>query len=104
MTQADSVHSTPRTNTPIADHPNPPRPPTSQERGDELLRRWRLARAAALRMTAGELNPFDVLVDLLGGADFDHEILDPAEAARIILARLRDAGFEVVPASSEDRS
>jgi hypothetical protein len=39
-----------------------------------------------------------VLVDLLGGADFDHEILNPAEAARIVIERLRDAGFEIVPA------
>jgi hypothetical protein len=50
-----------------------------------------------------ELHPLDVLIDLLGGAEFDHEILDPAAAARIILDRLRDAGFKVVPAR-EDRS
>jgi len=128
MTQADSVHSTPRTNTSAIDPPigaadcrclmclaegdnsphrrrqAPPRPLTSQQRGDNLLMRWRLARAAAHRMAARELDPRDVLIDLLGGADFDHEILDPAEAARIILERLRDAGFEVVPASSEDRA
>ena len=48
-----------------------------------------------------ELSPIDVLVDLLGGAEFDHEILDPQAAARIILDRLRDAGFEVAPARSE---
>ena len=45
-----------------------------------------------------ELTPRDVLIDLFGGADFDHEILNPAEAARIVLDRLRDAGFEIVPA------
>ena len=45
-----------------------------------------------------ELTPLDVLVDLLGGADFDHEILDPEAAAKIILQRLEDAGFEVIPA------
>jgi hypothetical protein len=45
-----------------------------------------------------ELNPRDVLVDLLGGADFDHEILDPEAAADLIIQRLLDAGFEIVPA------
>ena len=51
-----------------------------------------------------ELDPRDVLIDLLGGADFDHEILDPEAAARLILERLRDAGFKIVPATREDRS
>jgi hypothetical protein len=51
-----------------------------------------------------ELDPLDVLIDLLGGADFDHEILDPEAAARLILERLRDAGFKIVPATREDRS
>jgi hypothetical protein len=99
MTEATRLYSRPPLST------SAPRPPTSQERGDELLRRWRLARAAALRMGADrtrELDPRDVLIDLLGGADFDHEILDPAEAARIILERLRDAGFRIVP--SEEQS
>jgi hypothetical protein len=45
-----------------------------------------------------ELTPKDVLVDLFGGADFDHEILDPERAADIVIERLRDAGFEIVPA------
>ena len=45
-----------------------------------------------------ELTPKHVLEDLLGGADFDHEILNPAAAAEIIIERLRDAGFEIVPA------
>ena len=45
-----------------------------------------------------ELTPKHVLEDLLGGADFDHEILDPKAAARLILDRLKDAGFEIVPA------
>lgn len=45
-----------------------------------------------------ELDPRDVLIDLFGGADFDHEILDPAEAARIVIQRLIDAGFKIVPA------
>jgi len=45
-----------------------------------------------------ELTPKHVLVDLFGGADFDHEILDPERAADIVIERLRDAGFEIVPA------
>jgi hypothetical protein len=45
-----------------------------------------------------ELTPRHVLIDLLGGADFDHEILDPVGAADLILERLRDAGFVIVPA------
>lgn len=47
-----------------------------------------------------ELTPKHVLVDLLGGADFDHEILDPEAAADIIIQRLRDAGFAIVPQSN----
>jgi hypothetical protein len=45
-----------------------------------------------------ELTPKHVLVDLFGGADFDHEILDPERAADIVIERLRDAGFEIKPA------
>jgi hypothetical protein len=45
-----------------------------------------------------ELTPRDVLIDLFGGADFDHEILDPERAAETVIERLRDAGFEIVPA------
>jgi hypothetical protein len=44
-----------------------------------------------------ELTPKDVLIDLFGGADFDHEILDPAAAADLVLDRLEDAGFMIVP-------
>lgn len=47
-----------------------------------------------------ELTPHEVLVDLLGGADFDHEILDPEAAVRIIIQRLEDAGFAIFPAQS----
>lgn len=47
-----------------------------------------------------ELAPLDVLIDLLGGADFDHEILDPEAAAKLIVERLADAGFSVVAAES----
>ena len=47
-----------------------------------------------------ELTPKHVLVDLFGGADFDHEILDPDQAADLVIDRLRDAGFEIKPAES----
>jgi len=43
-----------------------------------------------------ELTPKHVLVDLFGGADFDHEILDPQAAADLVIERLRDAGFAIV--------
>jgi hypothetical protein len=46
MTRADRVHSTPPTNTSVLERP--PRLPTPQERADELLMRWRLARAAGI--------------------------------------------------------
>ena len=55
-------------------------------------------------MAGNRLDPLDVLSDLLGGADFDHEILDPDAAARLIIERLRDAGFSIVPIAREDRS
>jgi hypothetical protein len=96
MAQVDSE------NTPARPALPPPRPLTSQERGDELLRRWRLARAAALRMADNELRPEDVLADLLGSGDFPVEVADPDAAARIIIQRLIDAGFEIV--SAEERS
>jgi len=44
-----------------------------------------------------ELTPKDVLIDLFGGADSDHKILDPAAAADLVLDRLEDAGFMIVP-------
>ena len=37
-----------------------------------------------------------VLIDLFGGPDFDHEILDPAAAADIVIERLLAAAFEIV--------
>jgi hypothetical protein len=43
-----------------------------------------------------ELHPREVLADLLGSADFPAEVLDPEGAAQIIIARLVDAGFEIV--------
>jgi hypothetical protein len=44
-----------------------------------------------------ELTPRHGLVDLFGGADFDHEILDPEHAADVVIQRLLDAGFKIVP-------
>jgi hypothetical protein len=46
MTRADRVHSTPPLSTSVPERP--PRSPTSQERADDLLIRWRLARAAGV--------------------------------------------------------
>jgi hypothetical protein len=47
-----------------------------------------------------ELDPRDVLTDLFGSDDFPAEILDPQRAAEIVIQRLIDAGFEIVPARS----
>jgi hypothetical protein len=47
-----------------------------------------------------ELTPKHALVDLFGSGDFPAEILDPAQAAEIVIQRLRDAGFEIIPARS----
>src|SRR4030088_940212 len=44
-----------------------------------------------------ELTPRHVLTDLFGGADFDHEILDPERAADVAIERLRAACFEIKP-------
>ena len=46
-----------------------------------------------------ELTPKEVLIDLFGGADFDHEILDPEQAADLVIQRLRGGGFEIVDAA-----
>jgi hypothetical protein len=109
MAQATACHSTPPTPASAIDHP-PPRVPTSQERADELLRRWRLARVAgvpaavrAFLMADRELTPRDVLADLLGSGDFPAEIFNPELEADLIIDRLRDAGFEIVP-TTEARS
>jgi hypothetical protein len=83
MAQADSVLSTPRTNTSAIDHHPmmfPPRDPTRRA------------------MSADELTPKHVLVDLFGSGDFPVEILDPEHAAEIVIQRLNDAGFEIIPA------
>jgi hypothetical protein len=42
-----------------------------------------------------EVTPEEVLDDLLGSADFPVAIVDTKGAARIILRRLEDSGFEV---------
>jgi hypothetical protein len=47
-----------------------------------------------------ELTPKHVLVDLFGSGDFPAEIIDPEHAAEIVIQRLADAGFEVVPAGN----
>jgi hypothetical protein len=62
--------------------------------------RWRLARAAGIpadrRLDRG--GPArDVLADLLGSGDFPVEVADPDAAARLIIQRLIDAGFQIVP-------
>jgi hypothetical protein len=44
-----------------------------------------------------ELHPEEVLADLLGSGDFPVEVADPEATAKIILQRLEDAGFKVVP-------
>jgi hypothetical protein len=51
-----------------------------------------------------ELTPKEVLADLLGSGDFPAEVIDPEAAAEIILRRLEDAGFTIVPTPREDRS
>jgi hypothetical protein len=38
----------------------------------------------------------EVLIDLLGSGEFDHEILDPAAAADVIVAHLANHGYKIV--------
>jgi hypothetical protein len=45
-----------------------------------------------------DLNPRDVLADLFGSGDFPAEVLDPELAAAIVIRRLLDAGFRIMPA------
>jgi hypothetical protein len=47
-----------------------------------------------------ELTTQEVLEDLLGSADFPVVIVDTHAAARTIIRRLEDAGFEIVPAGN----
>jgi hypothetical protein len=66
--------------------PFPLRLPTAQERADELLLRWRLARAAGIPAAYGS-DP----VDLHGAV-----IIDPIGMAQLVLDALAKAGFEFV--------
>jgi hypothetical protein len=50
-------------------------------------------------MMGRELDPKDVLADLLGSADFPAEIFNPELEAALIIQRLLDAGFEIKPRS-----
>ena len=43
------------------------------------------------------MSDLTVLADLLGSADFPAEVIDPARATDVIIERLRDAGFNIVP-------
>jgi hypothetical protein len=49
-----------------------------------------------------ELTPLDVLADLLAEDPFD--LVDTDGGARLIIERLNDAGFEIVPTTQEDRA
>ena len=49
-----------------------------------------------------ELTPLDVLADLLAEEPF--ELADTEGGAKIVIQRLNDAGFEIVPTTREDRS
>lgn len=44
-----------------------------------------------------DLTPQEVLEDLLGSPDFPVVIVDTKAAAKIIIRRLEDAGFVIVP-------
>jgi hypothetical protein len=50
-----------------------------------------------------ELDPKDVLADLLGSGDFPVEIADPEAAAAIIIQRLIDAGFVIKDRERRDQ-
>ena len=45
-----------------------------------------------------ELTPQDVLADLLGEPPFELQDQDTDHAAKLVIERLKDAGFEIVPA------
>jgi hypothetical protein len=45
-----------------------------------------------------ELTPQDVLADLLGEPPFELQDQDTDHAAKLVIERLRDAGFKIVPA------
>lgn len=50
-----------------------------------------------------ELTPREILTDLFGSGEFDHQILWPAAAADIVIETLRAAGFEIVDAKEARR-
>src|SRR6516165_11126458 len=58
-------------------------------------RNRRQTAAAGRRTMSRELDPIDVLADMLGEEGF--EIADTRLAAVVIVQRLRDSGFSVVP-------
>ena len=62
---------------------------------------FKRASMASVRVAGAprELTPQEVLADLLGSGDFSAEVMDPEGAAEIVLRRLDDAGFKVVPAA-----
>jgi hypothetical protein len=51
-------------------------------------------------MMGRELDPKIVLSDLFGSDDFPAVVLDTEHAAEIVIQRLLDAGFEIIPARS----
>jgi hypothetical protein len=42
------------------------------------------------------LSPKAILIDILGGGDFDHQILDAEAAASIIIDRLAQNGYIII--------
>ncbi len=93
MAQVDSE------NTPVRSAFPPPRPLTRQQRADAMLILYRMQRAAGIPADQ-RLDPKDVLADLF------EELLvqNPDEMASMVILRLIDAGFRIVPASSEDQA
>ena len=65
----------------------------------EAFKRASMTGGAGVAGAPRELTPQEVLADLLGSGDFPAEVMDPEGAAEIVLRRLDDAGFKVVPAA-----
>ena len=65
----------------------------------EAFKRASMTGGAGFAGAPRELTPQEVLADLLGSGDFPAEVMDPEGAAEIVLRRLDDAGFKVVPAA-----
>jgi hypothetical protein len=69
---------------------------TRNRRGSGISRGTSGASIKAQGLPAmSELTPQHVLTDLFGSGDFPAEVLDPAQAAEIVVQRLLDAGFEI---------